>query len=51
MSQIKALAEDVQPLLAEARDSGLLQDVDKLTRSLTEFCEELRWIVQPLFYV
>ena len=42
MSQIKALAEDVQPLLAEARDSGLLQDVDKLTRSLTEFCEELR---------
>ncbi|KAK7820018.1 protein trigalactosyldiacylglycerol 2 [Quercus suber] len=42
MSQIKALTEDVQPLLAEVRDSGLLQDVDKLTRSLTESCEELR---------
>ena len=51
MSQIKALAEDVQPLLAEVRDSGLLQDVDKLTRSLTESCEELRCTVQPLFYV
>ena len=51
MSQIKALAEDVQPLLAEARDSGLLQDVDILTRSLTESCEELRCTVQPLFYV
>nr|POF26578.1 protein trigalactosyldiacylglycerol 2, chloroplastic [Quercus suber] len=34
MSQIKALAEDVQPLLAEVCDSGLLQDVDKLTRIL-----------------
>ncbi|KAF3968465.1 hypothetical protein CMV_007642 [Castanea mollissima] len=42
LSKIKALAEDVQPLLAEVRDSGLLQDVDKLTRSLTESCEELR---------
>ena len=51
MSQIKALAEDVQPLLAEVRVGGLLQDVDKLTRSLAESCEELRWIVQPLFYV
>ena len=42
MSQMKALAEDVQPLLAKVCDSGLLQDVDKLTRSLTESCEELR---------
>nr|POE95715.1 protein trigalactosyldiacylglycerol 2, chloroplastic [Quercus suber] len=42
LSKIKALTEDVQPLLAEVRDSGLLQDVDKLTRSLTESCEELR---------
>ncbi|XP_030942158.1 protein TRIGALACTOSYLDIACYLGLYCEROL 2, chloroplastic-like [Quercus lobata] len=42
LSKIKALAEDVQPLLAEVRDSGLLQDADKLTRSLRESCEELR---------
>jgi hypothetical protein len=28
MSQIKAMADDVQPLLAEVRDSGLLKEVE-----------------------
>lgn len=42
MSQIKAMAEDVQPLLAEVRDSGLLKEVENLTRSLTEASEDLR---------
>jgi len=42
MSQIKAMAEDVQPLLSEVRDSGLLREIENLTKSLTEASEELR---------
>lgn len=42
ISQIQAMAEDVQPLLAEFRDSGLLKEVDSLTRSLTQASEDLR---------
>lgn len=45
MSQIKAMADDVQPLLAEVRDSGLLKEVENLTRSLTQASEDLRWII------
>ncbi|KAL0014665.1 hypothetical protein SO802_001734 [Lithocarpus litseifolius] len=46
--RVLSAIEEARPLLskikalAEVRDSGLLQDVDKLTRSLTESCEELR---------
>lgn len=40
--QIEAMAEDVQPLLSELRDSGLLQEVENLTRSLTQASEDLR---------
>ncbi|KAJ6908638.1 protein TRIGALACTOSYLDIACYLGLYCEROL 2 [Populus alba x Populus x berolinensis] len=42
MSQIKAMTEDVQPLLSEVRDSGLLKEVENLTRSLTLASEDLR---------
>lgn len=42
--QIEAMAEDVQPLLAEVRDSGLLKEVESLTRSLTQVSEDLRWV-------
>ncbi|KAG6401239.1 hypothetical protein SASPL_138089 [Salvia splendens] len=42
ISQIQALAEDVEPLLAEVHDSGLLKDVEHLTRSLTRASEDLR---------
>lgn len=42
ISQIQALAEDVEPLLAEVHDSGLLKDVEKLTKSLTRASEDLR---------
>lgn len=49
MSQIQAMAEDVQPLLAEVRDSGLLKEVETLTKSLTLVSEDLRWILP--FYV
>lgn len=42
MSQIQAMAEDVQPLLAEVRDSGLLKEVENLTKSLTQASEDLR---------
>ncbi|GAY61946.1 hypothetical protein CUMW_213930 [Citrus unshiu] len=34
--------EDVQPLLAEVRDSGLLKEVESLSRSLTQASEDLR---------
>ncbi|GLU04909.1 hypothetical protein SLE2022_220370 [Rubroshorea leprosula] len=40
--KMEAIAEDVQPLLAEARDSGLLKEVENLTRSLTQASEDLR---------
>ncbi|CAA3032345.1 TRIGALACTOSYLDIACYLGLYCEROL 2, chloroplastic [Olea europaea subsp. europaea] len=40
--QIKAMADDVQPLLAEVHDSGLLKEVENLTKSLTEASEDLR---------
>ncbi|KAL9319598.1 hypothetical protein ACSQ67_011437 [Phaseolus vulgaris] len=42
MSQIKAMAEDVQPLLTEVRDSNLLKEVENLTRSLTQASDDLR---------
>jgi hypothetical protein len=44
MSQIKAMADDIQPLLAEVRDSGLLKEVENLTRSLTQASEDLRTV-------
>lgn len=37
------MAEDVQPLLAEVRDSGLLKEVESLTKSLTEITTDLRY--------
>lgn len=42
MPQIQAMAEDVQPLLAEVHDSGLLKEVESLTKSLTQASEDLR---------
>ncbi|KAG6403432.1 hypothetical protein SASPL_135653 [Salvia splendens] len=42
LSKIQALAEDVEPLLAEVHDSGLLKDVEHLTKSLTRASEDLR---------
>ena len=42
MSQIQAMAEDVQPLLAEVRDRGLLKEVENLTSSLSHATEDLR---------
>ncbi|KAG4958864.1 hypothetical protein JHK87_035497 [Glycine soja] len=40
--KMKAMAEDVQPLLTEVRDSGLLKEVETLTQSLTQATEDLR---------
>ncbi|KOM46699.1 hypothetical protein LR48_Vigan07g040300 [Vigna angularis] len=42
MPQIKAMAEDVHPLLAEVRDSGLLKELENLTQNLTQASEDLR---------
>ncbi|KAI9073111.1 hypothetical protein K1719_044920 [Acacia pycnantha] len=40
--KIKAMADDVQPLLAEVHETGLLKEVENLTRSLTQASEDLR---------
>ncbi|CAA0828794.1 Protein TRIGALACTOSYLDIACYLGLYCEROL 2-chloroplastic [Striga hermonthica] len=42
ISKIQAMAEDIEPLLAEVQDSGLLKDVESLTKSLTRASEEFR---------
>ncbi|KAJ7980672.1 protein TRIGALACTOSYLDIACYLGLYCEROL 2, chloroplastic-like [Quillaja saponaria] len=42
LTKIQAMAEDFQPLLAEVRDSGLLKEVENLTRSLTQASDDLR---------
>ncbi|KAF6137775.1 hypothetical protein GIB67_040483 [Kingdonia uniflora] len=42
LAKFEAMAEDVQPLLAEVRDSGLLKEVESLTRTLTKATEDLR---------
>ncbi|KAK2641891.1 hypothetical protein Ddye_023654 [Dipteronia dyeriana] len=42
LTKIQAMAEDIQPLLAEVRDSDLLKEVEGLTRSLTQASEDLR---------
>ncbi|XP_012076181.2 protein TRIGALACTOSYLDIACYLGLYCEROL 2, chloroplastic isoform X1 [Jatropha curcas] len=42
LTKIQEMAEDIQPLLAEVRDGGLLREVETLTRSLTQASEDLR---------
>ncbi|KAK4440389.1 protein TRIGALACTOSYLDIACYLGLYCEROL 2, chloroplastic [Sesamum alatum] len=42
LAKIRAMAADIEPLLAEIHDSGLLKEVENLTRSLTQASEELR---------
>lgn len=44
MAQIKAMAEDVQPLLAEVRDCGVLKEVENLTQNLIQASDDLRLI-------
>lgn len=44
IAMIEAMAEDAQPLLAEVRDSGLLKEVESLTKSLTEVTADLRML-------
>jgi len=44
MPQIKAMVEDVHPLLSEVRDSGLLKELENLTQNLTQASEDLRLI-------
>ncbi|KAL6012134.1 hypothetical protein ACLOJK_002611 [Asimina triloba] len=42
LTKAEAIAQDVQPLLSEVRDSGLLKELESLTKSLTEATKELR---------
>lgn len=44
LSKIKAMSEDIQPLLSEIRDTGLLKEVETLTRSLTQATDDLRTV-------
>ncbi|KAI9074773.1 hypothetical protein K1719_043250 [Acacia pycnantha] len=44
LTKIEAMAEDIQPLLAEVHDSGLLKEAENLTRSLIQASEDLRRI-------
>lgn len=46
--QIKAMSEDIQPLLSEVRDTGLLKEVEGLTKSLTQATDDLR---QAIIYL
>ncbi|CAJ1971198.1 unnamed protein product [Sphenostylis stenocarpa] len=40
--RIKAMAEDVHPLLAEVRGSGLIRELENLTQNLTQASDDLR---------
>lgn len=42
LSKIKAMSDEIHPLLSEVRDTGLLKEVENLTRSLTQATEDLR---------
>ncbi|XP_058109674.1 protein TRIGALACTOSYLDIACYLGLYCEROL 2, chloroplastic [Magnolia sinica] len=42
LAKIEAMTEDIQPLLSEVRGSGLLREVENLTKSLKEATEDLR---------
>ncbi|XP_011037133.1 PREDICTED: protein TRIGALACTOSYLDIACYLGLYCEROL 2, chloroplastic-like isoform X1 [Populus euphratica] len=42
LTKIKAMTEDIHPLLSEVRDSGLLKEVEDLTRNLSLASEDLR---------
>lgn len=37
-----AMAEDIEPLLAEVNSSGLLKEVENLTKSLARVSEDVR---------
>uniref|UniRef100_A0A453JN57 Uncharacterized protein n=2 Tax=Aegilops tauschii subsp. strangulata TaxID=200361 RepID=A0A453JN57_AEGTS len=42
MEQIEALAEEVQPLLSEVRESDLVKDVETIAKGLAEASGDLR---------
>ncbi|EPS69737.1 hypothetical protein M569_05026, partial [Genlisea aurea] len=42
LTKIQAMAEDLEPLVSEFHDSGMLRQVEYLTRSLTQASDELR---------
>ncbi|MCL7023413.1 hypothetical protein MKW94_005923 [Papaver nudicaule] len=42
LAKIEAMAGDLEPLLSEVRDSGLLKDVEGLTKNLSAATEDMR---------
>ena len=47
MEQIEALAEEVQPLLSEVRESDLVKDVETIAKGLAEASGDLRYLINP----
>jgi hypothetical protein len=43
VEQIEALAEEIQPMLSEVRDSDLLKDVETITKGLADASGDLRY--------
>lgn len=43
MEQIEALAEEIQPMLSEVRDSDLLKDVEIIAKGLADASGDLRY--------
>lgn len=41
--QIEALAEEIQPMLSEVRDSDLLKDVETIAKGLADASGDLRY--------
>ncbi|KAL0442287.1 UNVERIFIED_CONTAM: protein TRIGALACTOSYLDIACYLGLYCEROL 2, chloroplastic [Sesamum latifolium] len=50
LAKIRAMAADIEPLLAEVHDSGLLKEVENLTRSLTQASEEMSLLRKAVSY-
>lgn len=40
--QVEILAGDIEPLLKELKDGGLLKDLERLTKVVSEAGEDLR---------
>jgi len=43
VEQIEALAEEIQPMLSEVRDSDLLKDVETIAKGLADASGDLRY--------
>lgn len=49
MEQIEALAEEIQPLLSEVRDSDLVKDVEIIAKGLADASGDLRYFWKAMW--